>query len=263
MGLGSLVGAGLSLAGNLFGGGGDKGGSTGTQYVSPFMEPAMNKYKDLYENYYWPIEENLAKWYQEDIGAARPYDVRMRDYQLGRGDELVNFAQETNPILDNTKKDLIRRLTEGEDVLANRMRTQAGVDVDTSFNKQRQQDLRSLGMYGINPNSGAFRSSLNNMGSQQATAQAAARTMASRQAEDTSLQRQNQALGLYTNPSRQFDAGTLKPGISVEGLLNAGTNQAQTALKQGSYADAGDKDRWSGISSGVTGIFDAFGKMAF
>jgi hypothetical protein len=215
------------------------------------MEPILNKYKDLYSKYYWPIEEDLAKWYQADIAAARPYDERMRDYQLGRGDELIDLAGKTNNTLDRNKIGLVNELTKDAGELTDRYRSQASTDVAAAFGNQVAQDRRALGLYGINPNSGAFRNMLSNSGNMQAMSQASARTQAARQAEDVALNRNMQALSLYTNPTRQYDPGTLTPGISVSGLLNAGQAQAQNSMYNTAAEQKQSDNMWGGIMGGV------------
>lgn len=261
-GVGSIAGGLLSGAGGLFGG---SKGQSGVQKLAKslaynqlgLMNDAVLKYKGLYNEYYWPIEEFIAGNYLNDIKAARPYQVNMRDYQLNRGDELIDLAEDTNPILDEDRKSLIRRLTEGEDVLANRYRSQASADIANAFNNQRSQDYRNMASMGINPNSGAWANYGTTMGQNEALAQAAGRTNATWQAEDTSLQRQANAQNYYTNPSMLYDAGTITPGMSI-GSLTSGASQ-NAAVGLGGQKNSGNL--WSSLGSAIGGITQGIGNI--
>lgn len=267
-GVGSIAGGLLSGAGGLFGGGDEPSpeeilaGQLGMAQMGLQLE-AVNKYGQLYNDYYWPIEEFLAGNYLTDIKTARPYEERMRDYQLGRGDQLIDLANETNPMLDESRKSLIRRLTEGEDVLANRYRSQASADITQSFANQKAQQSRNLASMGVNPNSGAWANYGTTMSQNEALAQASGRTNATRQAEDVSLQRQMQAQNYYTNPTMQYNAGTIQPGMSIGELTGSSTqNAALGAQGQNSKGDFWGSmgSAIGGITSGLSGIANAFGK---
>lgn len=260
----SIIGGLGSIAGGLFGGGGEKSyleelSEMVAQQQLQFQGDIINKYNSLYNQYYWPIEEFTASNYLTDIQQARPYEERMRDYQLGRGDELISLATETNPILDENKKSLIRRLTEGEDVLADRYRSQASNDVAAAYGQQRNALNNQMAMYGINPNSGAWANQSTNLGQSEALAQASARTNASRQAEDTSLQRQAQALNYYTNPSMLYDAGTITPGMSLDSFMggSGGGSYGRSSSSGGSGgSENGIFSGLASIGSGLDTLFD-------
>lgn len=262
-GVGSIAGGLLSGAGGLFGG---KGGQSGVQKQAKdlafqqllLQKDAVNTYNRLYNKYYWPIEEFIASNYYDDIREARPYQMKMRDYQLNRGDELIDLAEDTNTILDEDRKSLIRRLTEGEDVLANRYRSQASADITSAFNNQRNQDFRNMSSMGINPNSGAWANYGTTMGQNEALAQAAGRTNATWQAEDTSLQRQAEAQNYYTNPSMLYDAGTITPGMSI-GSLTGGASQNMSLGLSGQ--NRGNGNLWSSLGSAVGGITQGIGNI--
>ena len=257
-----IFSAASSILGGLGGIGGMFGGGSEPSYEEilqgkanesrlEFQIDALDKYKGFYNDYYWPIEGFNAANYYTDIKKARPYEERMRDYQLGRGDQLVNLASETNPLLDDNKKSLIRRLTEGEDVLADRYRGQASADVASSFGQQRSALNSQMAQYGLNPNSGAWASQMSNMGRNEALAQAGARTNAAWKAEDTSLQRQAQALNYYTNPTMQYDPGTITPGYSMSSLLGgSGGVGGRGAGVSGANASGGDV--WQSLGSNLS-----------
>lgn len=262
-GVGSIAGGLLSGAGGLFGGGDEPSpeeilaGQLGMAQMGLQLE-AVNRYGQLYNDYYWPIEEFLAGNYLTDIKTARPYEERMRDYQLGRGDQLIDLANETNPMLDESRKSLIRRLTEGEDVLANRYRSQASADITQSFANQKAQQSRNLASMGVNPNSGAWANYGTTMSQNEALAQASGRTNATRQAEDVSLQRQMQAQNYYTNPTMQYNAGTIQPGMSIGELTGSSTQNA--AL--GAQGQNSKGDFWGSMGSAITGITDGLSGIA-
>lgn len=267
---GSIIGGGLSLAGSIVGGlSGGKEELSAEQRAQKEMNLKdmfrhnwmMDEYQNLYDQYYLPIEETLAKDYMTDYGMQRPYYERMRNYQLGRGDQLIDMAKETNPLLDESKKSIIRRLTEGEDVLRDKMRTEASLDVANAFDASREQGIRNMNMYGINPSSGAFSSFMSNMGTSQALGQAGARTQAARQAEDLSLSRALQAQSMYTNPNMAFSPTRPTPGMSPAQILGGSSGSMSSAGgsggQQGGSGGGSGGDFWSGIGSGLGGLINA------
>ncbi len=258
-----IAGGAANIAGSLFGS--KKGTEAGFKYnpvaqsMNPLMQAAGSRYLDMYNKYYWPIEEQIASYYKDDLTSSRPYDIRMRDYLLNRGDELVQLASDTNAPLDENKKSLIRRLIEGEDVLADRYRSQASTDVGQAFGQQRQQLMDSMQRAGVNPNSGAFASNMSSLASNEALASASARTNASRLAEDTSLARQADALNYYTYPQReQYDVGPAPtPGL--------GLGQVMQGVSGGSMYQQGTQDRaggdlYGGIGALIGGLDKYFSK---
>lgn len=253
--VGNILGGLGGIGGGLFGGGKKKSYEEILQEKAnekklEFQINALDKYKGFYNDYYWPIEGFNAANYYTDIQAMRPYEERMRDYQLTRGDELINLASETNPVLDDNKKNLIRRLVEGEDVLADRYRGQASADVSSAFNQQRNSLTNQMAQYGINPSSGAWANQMGNMGRSEALAQAGARTNASWQAENTSLQRQMQAQNYYTNPTMQYDPGTITPGFSMSNLFGSGGGSGGRSYGQGS-GDSSGNSVWGTLGSSL------------
>ena len=245
----SILGGLGSIGGGLFGGGGsesdlaDQASEVAAQQLA-FISDIYSTYNDLYNNYYWPIETKQAANYLDNLNTATPYMQTMRNYQLNRGNELIDLAQDTNPTLDATRKSLIQRLTEGEDVLANRYRTDASNDVASSFAQQRSSLNNQMAQYGVNPNSGQWASQQAKMGRSEALAQASARTNATRNAEDTSLARQNQAMSLYTTPTMQYSLGNPPtPGISLGSLMGG---NASSGFKSSTGSDI-----WGSVGSGL------------
>ena len=258
----SILGGLGSIGGGLFGGGGEESdlaeqaSGVSAQQLA-FLSNIYSKYTDLYNNYYWPIETKQAANYLDNLDTATPYMQTMRNYQLNRGNELIDLAQDTNPVLDENRKSLIQRLTEGEDVLANRYRSDASNDVAASFAQQRSSLNNQMAQYGVNPNSGQWASQTAKLGRSEALGQAAARTNASRAAEDTSLSRQNQALSLYTTPAMQYSLGNSPtPGLSLGSLMGSNASSG--------FKSSTGSDMWGSMGSGLGLIgsgLDAFSSL--
>lgn len=215
---------------------------------------------DRYKEKYWPLEDLQIDYTMADMQTLRPAYEKQVAYQAQRLDEQLAQAKELNPILDDTEKSLIRKLVEGEDVLADRLRSQATADVGASYASQREQDVRSMGLTGINPNSGQMQNYLNRMGQSQALAEATARTQASRQAEDLSISRQSQALNYAkgaTLPTYQ-----VTPSVNTSSLASglAGITSAYSGLA--SSADKSAQNSWNGANTLLNVLSDgAYGRI--
>ena len=258
----SILGGLGSIGGGLFGGGGsesdlaDQASGVAAQQLA-FLSDIFSTYNDLYNNYYWPIETKQAANYLDNLNTATPYMQTMRNYQLNRGNELIDLAQDTNPVLDQNRKSLIQRLTEGEDVLANRYRSDASNDVASSFAQQRNSLNNQMAQYGVNPNSGQWASQTAKLGRSEALGQAAARTNASRTAEDTSLSRMAQANNYYTTPTMQYSLGNAPtPGLSLGSLMGSNASSG--------FKSSTGSDMWSSVGSGLGLVgsgLDAFSSL--
>ena len=208
-----------------------------------FAEAMWDRYKEKY----WPLEDLQIDYTMADTQTLRPAYEKQVAYQAQRLNEQLAQAKTINPILDSTEKSLIRKLVEGEDVLADRLRSQATADVGASYASQREQDIRSMGLAGINPNSGQMQNYLNRMGQSQALAEATARTQASRQAEDIAISRQSQALNYAkgaTLPTYQ-----VTPSVSTSSLASglAGITSGFTGLAE--TADKNAQASWNGANT--------------
>ena len=205
---------------------------------------------------YWPIEDKQAAWALEDMNAARGLSTAQRDYAIQKGNTDIATAKELDPVITDTKKSLVRRLAEGEDVLANRMRNTASADVTASFDKQRDSDVRKFGLYGINPNSGMMSNYMSKMGTSQALADAGARTQASRQAEDTSLSRQGQAINYASGiplSTQQYTPSTT-PTAALSGLTSA----ANLTGNLGSNWDSSASNSFTGASAALKNVYNIY-----
>lgn len=205
------------------------------QKQDAFAQEMWNRYKQKY----WPLEDLNIQYQMEDLKTLRPAYQQQVAYQAQRLQEQLAQAKELNPILDDTEKSLIRKLVEGEDVLADRLMSQATADVGAAYGSQREQDMRSMGLAGINPNSGQMQNYMNRMGQSQALSEATARTQASRQAEDLAISRQSQALNYMKGaqlPTYQVtpsvNTGSISSALSgsnYTGLANMYNNSAQNS----------------------------------
>lgn len=199
---------------------------------------------DRYKKKYWPLEDLNYEYTMQDMKALRPAYQNQIKYQAQRLNEQLGQAKILNPLIDDTEESLIRKLIEGEDVLAERLRSEATADIGAAFGAQREQDIRSMGLAGINPNSGQMANYLTKMGQSQALAEAAARTQASRQAEDLAISRQSQALN-YAKGA-QLPTYQVTPSVSTSNIgtalgasvPSAGLYEQLNANAQGSYNGA-------------------------
>lgn len=190
---------------------------------------------DRMQELQWPIEDLQAEFALSDLEALRDLQIAQRDYGIKKGLSDIEQAKTLDPLLDKTKESLVNKLAEGQDVLAERLRGTASSDVGASFGAQRDADARRFAAAGINPNSGMFQNYMQQMGASQALAEAGARTQATRQAEDTALSRQAQALnyraGIPLNP-QQFTPTTTPTaalaGIGASSSMLAGLSQSKS-----------------------------------
>lgn len=199
---------------------------------------------DRYKNIYWPYEDLQYQYAIEDTLATRDENIAMREYWEQRTLEQLDQAKSLNPMLDEAEKSLIRKLVEGEDVLADRFRSQATADVQAAFGSQREQDVRAMGLAGINPNSGQMQNYMNRMGASQALAEAGARTNATRLAEDASIQRQAAAM--------DYSKGALSPTYNLSqssgaGLSYAGLGGAYSTMANTLNSNA--QNSWNGANT--------------
>ena len=201
---------------------------------------------DRYQQKYWPLEDLNIQYTMEDLQTLRPAYQQQVQYQAQRLQEQLAQAKELNPILDETEKSLIRKLVEGEDVLADRYMQQATADVGAAYGSQREQDVRAMGLAGINPNSGQMMNYMSNMGRSQALSEATARTQAARQAEDTAISRQSQALNYMKGA--QLPTYQITPSVTTSGISSTlgGLSSSYTGLANMYNTNA--QDSWNGAN---------------
>lgn len=198
---------------------------------------------------YWPLEDLNILYSMEDLQTLRPLGVAQAQYAVDRGLADIQQQRELDPLYRDTEKSVIRKLTEGEDIIRDRLMNQATADVAAGYAQQREQDMRSMGMAGINASSGAYSNYMNRMGSQQALSEAMGRTQASRQAEDLALSRESQALNYRKGASLQTYQAT--PSVNSSSILS-GLGSASTGsmgLANMYMQDA--QNSWNGAGRGI------------
>lgn len=211
------------------------------QKQDAFAQEMWNRYKQKY----WPLEDLNIQYQMEDLQTLRPAYQQQVAYQAQRLQEQLAQANELNPILDDTEKSLIRKLVEGEDVLADRLMSQATADVGAAYGSQREQDMRSMGLAGINPNSGQMQNYMNRMGQSQALSEATARTQASRQAEDLAISRQSQALNYMKGA--QLPTYQVTPSVNTGSISSALSGSNYTGLANMYNKSA--QNSWNGANT--------------
>jgi len=207
-----------------------------------YAQEMWNRYREKY----WPLEDLNIQYTMEDMQTLRPAYQNQVNYQAQRLNEQLDQAKYLNPILDDTEKSLIRKLVEGEDVLADRLRSEATADIGASYGSQREQDMRSMGLAGINPNSGQMNSYFNNMGRSQALAEATARTQATRQAEDLAISRQSQALN-YAKGA-QLPTYQVTPSVNTSSITSALGAGSSTYSNLYTAANKNAQNSWNGAN---------------
>ena len=202
---------------------------------SKYANELINRQKSLS----WPYEDLQAQYALSDLKAMRPVQEAQIaaanqllpsqfQYAAQRGQEQLNQYKVINPLIDTAERSLIQRLAEGEDVLKDRYMSQASADNAAAFNTQRASEERRMGLYGVNPNSGAFQDYGLRMGQAQALGEAGARTAAARQAEDMWKSNQAQAIN--------YRAGVALP--TVQQTSYSPTASTADVTKQQYYGSA-------------------------
>lgn len=201
---------------------------------------------DRYKEKYWPLEDLNIQYTMEDMQTLRPAYQQQVAYQAQRLNEQLAQAQYLNPILDDTEKSLIRKLVEGEDVLADRYMSQATADVGAAYGSQREQDMRAMGLAGINPNSGQMMNYMSNMGRSQALSEATARTQAARQAEDVAISRQSQALNYSKGAS--LPTYQVTPSVSTSGISSTLGSLSPSYTGLANMYNTNAQNSWNGAN---------------
>ena len=259
MGLFSAISGGLGIVSgltSLFGSGKSSSSYSGSQdALAAVQAQATQDIMDRYREKYWPLEDLYIDYTMQDVQTLRPAYENQVDYYAQRLDEQLGLAKDINPLLDDNQKSLIRKLVEGEDVLADRLRSTATADVGAAYASQREQDARAMGLAGINPNSGQMQNYLNRMGQSQALAEASARTQASRDAEDLALTRQATALNYYQS-AQLPNYNTSSSGTSIGHAADLGTSAGKI---YGSLIDSTSKSE-VGAMKGILGGINLLGQ---
>ena len=240
------------------------------QQYDPSIKASQAQYLQSMLNIQNQIMPNLT--YLQGIDTTNQYlDQRkltyaQSGYAVERGLADIEQQRKLDPTYRETETSLIRKLTEGEDVLANRMRTQAESDVSSKYAAQRQQDLTSMGIAGIAGNSQQYANYLTKMGQSEALASATAQNQATTNAENLALSRQAQALNYrkgaslptsqytptaqqYTPTSQQYTRGTSQYSPTVGTSNITGGSQLYGSSGLSSMGNAGS------MSSGIASMY--------
>lgn len=167
-------------------------------------------------------------------------------YTAERGLQDINQQRALDPMFYDAEKSVVRKLTEGEDVLRDRMTKQAYDDTSLSFARQGENLRNELGLAGISSTSQQYANSLTQMKQNQALAEASAMTQASRQAEDLALSRQSQALNYRKGaplPSYQYT-----PQSNVVSTAGASSGSGNFGAMAGMYNQAAGQN-WQGLGA--------------
>ncbi len=189
----------------------------------------------------WPIEDLQSEYAYEDLRLLRDLQEAQRDYGIYKGMQDIELAESLDPMINQAKTSLVTKLAEGEDVLADRMRSQTSADINQAFTQQRADDARRFSSYGINPNSGAMSNYMSQMGIAEALAQAGGRTDATWGAETEAMNRQGQAINYASGiplSQQQAPASTTSTSSILGALGSGASNYANLA---GNYEDLSSK----------------------
>lgn len=200
---------------------------------------------DRTETVYWPFEDLQYEYATADLETKRPADEDRVDYYVTRTAEQLAQAAIINPQLDTTEQAMITLLSKSADDLEDTYRAQASADVASAYAGMRAQNSRQFAQAGVNPSAGIMASFNLKMDTTEAAAQSAARTMATRAAEDKALARQAAALNYRAGvalPSYtavpSFNADSISRGLSGVGAMSMGGAQLAGQNAQDSFAGA-------------------------
>ncbi len=234
---------------------GGKGGSAPPPDTNPGMienaeaaRDVAQMQKDTATEYLNFAKQQYAdnKGFLADIAAA---EAAMGRSNAQRADEYAAYERDTFRPME---KELINKAKAyNEDAMRERMAQQSAADTNAAFDSAKQQALRNLARYGINPNSGRFAALNAQIGTQQAGALTAGQNQARMQAEGLGYARMQDAValgkGLAPNASTAY-------GIAIQGNDSASKNSQAGANYMGqAYSQAGNQLANAGQTYGVAG----------
>lgn len=186
------------------------------------------------------------KGFIQDIAAS---EAALQRSNQARADEYAAYEKDVFRPLEQTL--VSKAKTYNEEAMREQMASRAAADVNSSFTSAKEQALRGLAKFGINPNSGRFAALNAQIGTQQAGALAAGKNQARLQAEGLGYARMQDAVnmgrGLATNASTAY-------GISLNGGNSAVQNQMAPANYMGqAYGQASNQMGQASQSYGISG----------
>lgn len=229
--VGAAIGAvaGVVVGGALSGGGGGgapdpnpgmQANAAATEAAAKIQQETAREYLAFEKQQY---EEN--KGLAQDVVKAQ-LDI-MRSNQT-RADEYANYERETFRPLE--KQLIADAQAYNEDAMRERLASQAMADVNAAYANAREQTVRQMARFGINPNSGRFAAINTQLGMSQAADQAGAMNRARTQAEGLGYARMQDAValgrGLAPNASTAYGIATSAGNAAVQNQMAAGNQLA-------------------------------------
>lgn len=195
--------------------------------VGKMQKDTATEYLNFAKQQYADNKGFLADIAQAEAEIMRTNQQRAEDY-----------AQYERDTFRPMEKELIGKAKAyNEDAMRERMAQQSAADTNAAFDGAKQQALRNLARYGINPNSGRFAALNAQIGTQQAGALAAGQNQARMQAEGLGYARMQDAValgkGLAPNASTAYGIA-LQGGDSAAKTSQAGANYMGNAYNQAS-----------------------------
>lgn len=201
--------------------------------MSPDMWNAYTDYNKLASN----LQTGQTQFALDQFNTIKPYLQKQAEVYANEGWLDLQRRQDLYGTYDETERSLIRKLTEGEDVLRDRMLSQASTDVKSSFADAQNNLNTQLGLAGISSSSPQAWSARTELAQSQALAEAAARTNAANTAETTTMNRWAQALNY--NKGTDLSTANYTPSTAIataSGLSGSGGNYGAQAM--GGYSAA-------------------------
>ena len=215
--------------------------------MSPDMWNAYTDYNKIASN----LQTGKTQFALDQFNTIKPYLQKQAEVYANEGWLDLKRRQDLYGTYDETERSLIRKLTEGEDVLRDRMMSQASTDVKSSFADAQNNLNTQLGLAGISSSSPQAWSARTELAQSQALAEAAARTNAVNTAETTTMNRWAQALNY--NKGTDLSTANYTPSTAIataSGLSGSGGNYGAQALS-GYNAAAGSYGNMANMYSSM------------
>lgn len=209
--------------------------------VAQMQQDTAREYLDFAKAQY---QDN--KGFLQDIAAA---ESAMMQANQNRADEYAEYEKNTFRPLE---KQLIQQATDyNADAMQEKLAARGMADSALAFDNAKNQAVRSMARFGVNPNSGRFAALNAQLGTQQAAMQTGVANQARSQAEGLGYARMQDAVnmgrGLASNASTAY-------GLAVQSGNSAGQNQMAPANYMGSaYGQASNQLGQASGSYGVSG----------
>lgn len=209
--------------------------------VGRMQKETATEYLNFAKQQYADNKDFLA-----DIAKA---EAAMMNSNQQRADEYADYERQTFRPME--KQLVSEAKAYNEDAMREQMARQGVADANTAFDSAKQQALRNLARFGINPNSGRFAALNAQIGTQQAGALTGVANQARTQAEGLGYARMQDAValgkGLAPNASTAY-------GIAIQGGDSASKNAMAGANYMGNaYGQASNQLSNAAQSYGTAG----------